>query len=194
MDVLIQGVRNGGDSIGGIAEFVARGCPAGLGEPVFEKLKASLAHAFLGIPAVVGFEYGSGFQAATMRGSEHNDAFVNKGDRIGTESNRHGGMLGGISSGEPIVVRACVKPTSSIAQPQRTVRPDGQPTEIRVSGRHDPCLLPRFIPIGEAMIALVLVDHLMRWRAQLALAPTSMGRERSSSDTEAPGSDTLGGS
>jgi chorismate synthase len=157
---------------------------------VFEKLKAALAHALLGIPAVVGFEYGSGFAAATMRGSEHNDAFVLKGDRIGTDTNRHGGMLGGISSGEPLVLRACVKPTSSIALPQRSVRRDGRATEVRVTGRHDPCLLPRFVPIGEAMIALVLVDHLMRWQAQLAFVPTSQDPARSSSDTEARGSDT----
>lgn len=188
METLIHAMRKAGDSIGGIAEIVVRGCPVGLGEPVFEKLKAAFAHALLGIPAVVGFELGSGFRAATLRGSEHNDPFVPKaGGGITTETNRHGGILGGISSGEPILLRVCVKPTSSIAMPQRTVTRRGEAAEVRVGGRHDPCLLPRFIPIGEAMVTLVLADHLLRARA---LAPLSPGREGSSSGTGVPGSDT----
>jgi chorismate synthase len=115
----------------------------------------------------MSFEYGAGFAVATARGSANNDAFIPKGQRqIGTETNRHGGMLGGISSGEPIICRVAVKPTSSLPQTQRTVTRSGAPTEIVTRGRHDPCLLPRFVPIGEAMVALVLVDHWLRWRAQ----------------------------
>jgi chorismate synthase len=169
MIALIEEVRLDRDSIGGICELVASGVPAGWGEPVFDKLKADLAKALLSLPAVTGFEYGAGFAVARMRGSENNDAFVPRPDRphrIGTASNRHGGMLGGISSGEPIVCRVAIKPTSSLPRPQQTVTRDAEPTEIVTRGRHDPCLLPRFVPMGEAMITLVLVDHLLRWKAQ----------------------------
>ncbi len=168
MIALIEQVRQERDSIGGVSELVAVGVPPGLGEPVFDKLKADLAKALLSLPAVLGFEYGAGFGVATMRGSENNDAFVPKAGKIGTETNRHGGMLGGISSGEPIVCRVAIKPTSSLPQPQRTVTRAGAPTEIVTKGRHDPCLLPRFVPMGEAMVALVLVDHWLRFRAQCA--------------------------
>jgi len=163
---LIEAVRKDRDSIGGICELIATGVPAGLGEPVFDKLKADLAKGLMSLPAVTAFEYGAGFAVATARGSQNSDAFVPKPNRIGTESNRHGGMLGGISSGEPIVCRVAIKPTSSIPQAQRTVTRSGEPTEIAVKGRHDPCLLPRFVPMGEAMVALVLVDHWLRWKAQ----------------------------
>jgi chorismate synthase len=147
--------------------MVAVGVPPGWGEPVFDKLKADLAKALLSLPAVMAFEYGAGFAVASARGSENNDVFAPRGGgRIGTETNRHGGMLGGISSGEPIVCRVAIKPTSSLPRPQRTVTTAGEPTEIRTKGRHDPCLLPRFVPMGEAMVALVLVDHWLRWRAQ----------------------------
>jgi chorismate synthase len=167
MIALIEEVRKQQDSIGGICELVATGVPAGLGEPVFDKLKADLAKGLLSLPAVMGFEYGAGFAVASARGSANNDPFIVKGPgRIGTETNRHGGMLGGISSGEPIVCRVAVKPTSSLPQPQRTVTRSGTPTEISTRGRHDPCLLPRFVPMGEAMVALVLVDHWLRLRAQ----------------------------
>jgi chorismate synthase len=165
---LIDAVRKDRDSIGGICELVAVGVPPGLGEPVFDKLKADLGKALLSLPAVLGFEYGAGFAVAGMRGSENNDAFVPGQKTTGgegsitTETNRHGGMLGGISSGQPIVCRVAVKPTSSIPRAQRTVTRGGEPTEILVKGRHDPCLLPRFVPMGEAMVALVLVDHLLR--------------------------------
>lgn len=162
MIALIEEVRKDRDSIGGICEMIAVGVPPGLGEPVFDKLKADLAKAMLSLPAVTAFEYGAGFAVATMRGSQNNDAFIPKGDRIGTETNRHGGMLGGISSGEPIVCRVAIKPTSSLPRPQKTVTREGQPTEIATKGRHDPCLLPRFVPMGEAMFALVLVDHWLR--------------------------------
>jgi chorismate synthase len=181
MIALIEEVRKEQDSIGGLCELVAVGVPPGLGEPVFDKLKADLAKALLSLPAVMAFEYGAGFGVATARGSANNDAFIplpaplapggrgvggEGGPNIGTESNRHGGMLGGISSGQPIVCRVAVKPTSSLPQPQRTVTRAGEPTEISTRGRHDPCLLPRFVPMGEAMVALVLVDHWLRWRAQ----------------------------
>jgi chorismate synthase len=175
MKALIEQVRSERDSIGGICELVATGVPAGWGEPVFDKLKADLAKALLSLPAVTAFEYGAGFGVATMRGSQYNDPFVPKEGRIGTETNRHGGMLGGISSGEPIVCRVALKPTSSLPQAQRTVTRQGEPTEITTRGRHDPCLLPRFVVMGEAMLALVLVDHWLRWRAQCGpgLTPAS---------------------
>ena len=166
MIVLIEQVRAARDSIGGIAQVCATGVSAGLGEPVFDKLKADLAKAMLSLPAVLGFEYGAGFGVATARGSENNDAFVPDGDQIRTRTNRHGGMLGGISSGMPITFRCAVKPTSSLPQPQDTVTRSGEPTTIVTSGRHDPCLLPRFIPMAEAMTALVLADHALRQAAR----------------------------
>lgn len=163
---LIEKVRAEGDSIGGVCQLVAVGVPAGLGEPVFDKLKADLAKALLSLPAVTGFEYGDGFAVARRRGSEHNDAFIRKDDgSIGTATNRHGGMLGGISSSEPLVCQVAVKPTSSIPKPQQTVTTTGQSTEISVVGRHDPCLLPRFVVMGEAMMAIVLADHWLRQQA-----------------------------
>jgi chorismate synthase len=168
MIALIEEVRKDQDSIGGICELVATGVPPGLGEPVFDKLKADLAKALLSLPAVTAFEYGAGFAVATARGSANNDAFVSKAGKIGTQTNRHGGMLGGISSGEPIICRVAVKPTSSLPRPQKTVTRAGATAEIAVRGRHDPCLLPRFVPMGEAMVALVLVDHWLRWKAQCA--------------------------
>ena len=174
MVALIEQVREQRDSIGGVAEVVATGVPAGLGEPVFDKLKADLAKALFSLPAVLGVEYGVGFGAATLRGSENNDLFYatapvgapsGAAPHIATRSNRHGGMLGGISSGMPIVLRAVVKPTSSLPREQETVTRSGEPTSIRTKGRHDPCLLPRFVPMAEAMVAIVLADHWLRWRA-----------------------------
>lgn len=162
MEALIDAVRKDRDSIGGVCELVAVGVPPGLGEPVFDKLKADLGKALLSLPAVTAFEYGNGFAVATLRGSENNDQFAP--DPIHTLTNRHGGMLGGISSGMPIICRVAIKPTSSIPRSQPTVTRSGEPTEILVKGRHDPCLLPRFVPMGEAMMALVLVDHLLRMR------------------------------
>src|SRR5207247_6344742 len=148
-------------------ELVAAGVPPGWGEPVFDKLKADLAKGLLSLPAVTAFEYGAGFGVATARGSENNDAFVpGAAGGVATASNRHGGMLGGISSGAPIVCRVALKPTSSLPRPQRTVTTAGEPTTIATKGRHDPCLLPRFVPMGEAMLALVLVDHWLRFKAQ----------------------------
>ena len=163
---LIDSVRKQQDSIGGLAEIVATNIPAGLGEPVFDKLKADLAKAMLSLPAVTAFEYGAGMAVVTARGSENNDVFEAEGERVRTRTNRHGGMLGGISSGMPIVLRAAVKPTSSLPLEQETVTREGDAATIRTKGRHDPCLLPRFVPMAEAMVALVLADHLLRWRAQ----------------------------
>ena len=170
---LIEQIRKEGDSIGGAAEIVATNIPAGLGEPVFDKIKADLAKALFSLPAVLGVEYGIGFGCVTMRGSEHNDHFIpsNKPRRDGqngitTDTNRHGGMLGGITTGLPIILRAAVKPTSSLPLEQPTVTDQGEPTTIRTKGRHDPCLLPRFIPMAEAMVAIVLADHWLRWRGQ----------------------------
>ena len=180
MVALIDQVRKDGNSIGGVAELVATGLPAGLGEPVFDKLKADLAKALFSLPAVLGVEYGVGFGCATLRGSDNNDLFYSvraKGveeaggkTRIVTHTNRHGGMLGGISTGMPLVLRAAVKPTSSLPIEQATVTSRGEPTTISTKGRHDPCLLPRFVPMGEAMVALVLADHWLRWKGGGALA------------------------
>lgn len=167
---LIESVRKEGDSIGGAAEIVATGVPAGLGEPVFDKIKADFAKALFSLPAVLGVEYGIGFGCVTMRGSEHNDLFTtDPGSGITTASNRHGGMLGGITSGLPIVLRAAVKPTSSLPIEQATVTRQGAATTIQTKGRHDPCLLPRFVPMAEAMIAIVLADHWLRHAGQNAL-------------------------
>ncbi len=167
---LIKAMRKAQDSIGGVAEIVARNVPAGLGDPVFDKLKADLAKALFSLPAVLGVEYGVGFGCAALRGSENNDVFVAEDapsgeKRIRTETNRHGGMLGGISSGMPIVLRAAVKPTSSLPQAQRTVTRGGESASVETKGRHDPCLLPRFVPMAEAMVAIVLADHYLRLRA-----------------------------
>jgi chorismate synthase len=138
---------------------------------VFDKIKADLAKALFSLPAVLGVEYGIGFGCVTMRGSAHNDVFQARGGAgekpaIGTRTNRHGGMLGGITSGMPIVLRAAVKPTSSLPLEQETVTNTGEPATIRTKGRHDPCLLPRFVPMAEAMVAIVLADHWLRWKAQ----------------------------
>ena len=170
MITLIERLRSERDSIGGVAEIVATGVPAGWGEPVFDKLKADLGKALFSLPAVLGVEYGAGFAVATLRGSENNDVFLPADaaePQIHTASNRHGGMLGGISSGMPIVLRCAIKPTSSLPRAQPTVTRSGEATTITTKGRHDPCLLPRFVPMGEAMVALVLADHCLRQRAQL---------------------------
>jgi chorismate synthase len=162
---LIEAVRSERDSIGGIAEIAALGVPAGWGEPVFDKLKADLGKALFSLPAVLGVEYGAGFAVATARGSANNDLFTSQEGKIATLGNRHGGILGGISSGMPILLRCAVKPTSSLPREQATVDKEGNATTILTRGRHDPCLLPRFIPMAEAMVALVLADHFLRQRA-----------------------------
>jgi chorismate synthase len=161
----VDAARRSLDSLGGIVELRARGVPPGLGEPVFDKLQADIGKAMFSIPAIKGVEFGEGFGAALMRGSEHNDPFVPRADgSIGTAGNHHGGILGGISTGEEIVLRLAAKPPASIAQPQQTVDQQGQPATIEIHGRHDPTVLPRLVPVAEAMLALVLADHLLRQR------------------------------
>jgi chorismate synthase len=162
---LIEGTRRRGDSLGGVVECVVRQPPAGLGEPVFDKLEADLAKAMLSLPATKGFEIGSGFAATRMKGSEHNDAFEMRGGYVHTKTNRSGGVQGGISNGEDIVFRVAFKPTATIAREQQTVTTSGEATTLAAGGRHDPCVLPRAVPMVEAMAALVLCDHALRQRA-----------------------------
>lgn len=180
MAALIEHVRAEGDSIGGVVSCIATGLPVGLGEPVFDKLDADLAKAMLSINAVKGFQIGNGFAAATLRGSENNDAFVRGFRRlhrpeepdgfiaeratIRTETNRSGGTLGGLSSGEDLLFDVAFKPPSTIAKPQRTVNRNWEEVTLEASGRHDPCVVPRAVPIVEAMACLVLVDHVLRQR------------------------------
>ena len=162
---LIEQVRDKGDSIGGVIECVIRGIPPGLGEPVFDKLEADLAKAMLSIPATKGFEIGSGFAATRMRGSQHNDPFEMRAGRIRTTTNKSGGVQGGISNGEDIYFRVAFKPPATIALRQKTVTSSKQQSELAARGRHDPCVLPRAVPIVEAMAALVLCDHALRHQA-----------------------------
>lgn len=171
MSAAIQAAREEHDSIGGLIGCVCRGVPAGWGEPVFEKLEARLAQAMLSIPASKGFEIGSGFAGARMRGSQHNDLFVRKGNRLGTATNRSGGVQGGISNGEPIVFRVAFKPPATIGRPQTTARFDGEPTVLEATGRHDPCVVPRAVPIVEAMAAMVLADLALAQLARDGAAP-----------------------
>jgi chorismate synthase len=163
----IEAARKDGDSLGGVVRAVARGVPAGLGEPVFDKLDADLAKAMLSLPACKGFEVGSGFAGTKLTGSSHNDPFYRAEDgRIRTRSNRSGGIQGGISNGEPITLRVAFKPTATIMRPQETVDAQGNATTLSPRGRHDPCVLPRAVPIVEAMLAIVLADHYIRQRGQ----------------------------
>jgi chorismate synthase len=166
MAAMIDAARVRGDSLGGVVECVARRVPAGLGEPVFDKLEADLARALMSLPASKGFEIGSGFAGTRMTGIEHNDPFVPGPDgRPRTAANRSGGVQGGISNGEDIVVRVAFKPTATISQAQQTVTRDGRATTLEAQGRHDPCVLPRAVPMVEAMVCLVLADHWLRQRA-----------------------------
>ncbi len=163
----IKQVRADGDSVGGVIECRIRGVPAGLGEPVFDRLEADLAKAMLSLPATKGFEIGSGFAGARLKGSEHNDAFEpGSSGTVRTRTNRSGGIQGGISNGEEIFFRVAFKPTATIMQPQSTVDRAGAATELTGRGRHDPCVVPRAVPIVEAMAALVLADHWLRHHAQ----------------------------
>ena len=159
---LIEEVRHAGDTVGGVVGAVARGVPAGWGDPVFDKLEADLAKACLSLPACKGFEVGSGFAGTRLRGSQHNDAFVNDSGQIRTATNRAGGVLGGISTGEPLVVRAAFKPVSTHFQPQTTVNRAGEEVALQNRGRHDPCVLPRAVPLVEAAVLLTLADHALR--------------------------------
>lgn len=162
---LIEQTRAAGDSLGGVIECVVRNVPPGLGEPVFDKLEADLAKAMLSLPATKGFEIGSGFSATRMKGSQHNDAFEMRDNRVRTSTNYSGGIQGGISNGEEIYFRVAFKPTATIAREQKTVTASRQQTKLAARGRHDPCVLPRAVPMVEAMAALVLCDHTLRQRA-----------------------------
>ncbi len=158
-DRIIDDARQEGDSVGGVVEVVAKNVPVGLGDPVFDKLSADLAKALVSIPAVKGFEIGDGFSCVEKKGSENNDEMENVDGEIKTKTNNAGGIVGGISNGEDIVVRIALKPTSSISKDQNTVDKDGNEVEISVQGRHDPCVAVRAVPVAEAMVALTLADH-----------------------------------
>ncbi|HCN29087.1 MAG TPA: chorismate synthase [Verrucomicrobiales bacterium] len=165
MIALIEAMRSEGNSIGGVIECVVRGVPAGLGAPVFDKLEADLAKAMMSLPATKGFEIGSGFAGTQMTGLEHNDEFYMDEGRVRTRTNRSGGIQGGISNGEDIVFRVAFKPTATVLREQKTVTNTGEDTTLSARGRHDPCVLPRAVPMIEAMTHLVLADHLLRQRA-----------------------------
>jgi len=166
IETLIKAARQDGDSVGGVICCAIENLPTGLGEPVFDRFEADLAKAMLSLPATKGFEIGSGFSGTLLRGSEHNDLFIKKNGKIRTATNRSGGTQGGITNGETVLFRVAFKPTATVLRPQKTVGPNGQATELTAKGRHDPCVLPRAVPIVEAMAALVAVDHWMRDRAQ----------------------------
>lgn len=169
MIALVEKVRKSGDSIGGVIKGVIKNTPAGLGEPVFDRLEADLAKAMLGINATKGFEIGSGFGASAMRGSKHNDEFyIDDKRKIRTKTNRSGGVLGGISNGEDIYFRVAFKPTATISQEQSTINEKGEKVRLKAAGRHDPCVAPRAVPIVDAMAALVVMDHYLRQKVNLA--------------------------
>lgn len=165
MSTVIREARAKGDSVGGVVACTVRNCPVGLGDPVFDKLEATLAHAMLSIPACKGFEIGSGFGAPALRGSEHNDPYYMDGDRVRTRTNNSGGVQGGISNGEDINMRLAFKPTATLMIPQNTVNDEHSEVQLRGKGRHDPCVLPRAVPVVEAMTWLVIADHLLRQRS-----------------------------
>lgn len=166
MIALIEKMRAEGDSVGGLIEGIARGVPVGWGEPVFDRLEADLAKAMLSLPATKGFEIGSGFAGTQMTGREHNDPYRNIDGKVRTTSNRSGGIQGGISNGETIYFRVAFKPVATVMHEQETVDTALQNTTLKGRGRHDPCVLPRAVPMVEAMTALVLVDHSLRHKAQ----------------------------
>ncbi len=168
MIALIEATRKAGDSIGGVVGCAVRGCPPGWGEPVFDRLEADLAKGMLSLPASKGFEIGSGFAGTDLAGSAHNDAFYMEGERVRTRTNRSGGIQGGISNGETIAFRVAFKPTATIMHEQQTVNRSGEETTLKGRGRHDPCVLPRAVPVVEAMAALVLADHALRQEALAA--------------------------
>ena len=165
MIAAVEVARKSGNSLGGVVTCVARGCPPGWGEPVFDRLEADLAHAMLSLPASKGFEIGSGFAGTELTGLEHNDTFYMDGDRVRTRTNRSGGVQGGITNGEAVYFRVAFKPTATVMREQATVSTQGGDTTIAGRGRHDPCVLPRAVPMVEAMAALVLADHALRQEA-----------------------------
>ncbi len=165
MSRMVREARNAGDSLGGVVACTVRNCPVGLGDPVFDKLEATLAHAMMSIPACKGFEVGSGFRAPSMTGSEHNDIYYHDGRRVRTRTNNSGGIQGGISNGEDVNMRMAFKPTATILTPQNTIDDQMKNVLLRGRGRHDPCVLPRAVPIVEAMAWIVLCDHILRQRS-----------------------------
>ena len=169
MERFIATMKNEGDSVGGVVSCFIRGVPAGLGEPTYEKFEAKLAQAMLAIPATKGFEIGSGFAGSRLRGSQHNDLFIKKGTDLATLTNNSGGVQGGISNGEPIIFRVAFKPPATIALPQKTVNFGGEEVVLTAKGRHDPCVVPRAVPIVESMAALVVIDLALRQESRLAL-------------------------
>jgi chorismate synthase len=172
MEARILEARRNGDTVGGVVRCIARGVPAGLGDPVFDKLEADLAKALISLPAAKGFESGSGFAGTYLTGLQHNDPFVPDDARgVGTSSNRSGGIQGGISNGMPIEVSVAFKPVATVFREQPTVDRAGNATTVKPRGRHDPCVLPRAVPMVEAMVCLVLCDHWLRWRGQVGAPP-----------------------
>lgn len=175
----VDSIRKTGNSVGGVVECIVRNVPSGLGSPVFDKLEADLAKACMSLPAAKAFEVGSGFDGTLLTGKEHNDEFYQKDGRTRTKTNRSGGIQGGISNGETIILRVAFKPTSTIGQQQNTVTRAGEETTLRGKGRHDPCVLPRAVPMVESMVALTLADHIMQQHAQCNLLPLSPEAEQS---------------
>jgi len=158
---LIESLAKDGDSIGGAVSLIIQGLPIGLGDPVFDKFDAVLSHGLMSIGTIKGIEFGEGFGAVIMKGSDHNDTFTNENDKIATETNHAGGVLGGITNGQDVRCRLAIKPPSSIAKEQSTVTKDGSKTQLSVTGRHDPCICPRVVPVIESMTALVVIDRLL---------------------------------
>jgi len=171
MEAAIDAARKDQDSLGGVIQLAIKRPPPAVGEPVFHRVEAELARAFLSLPATKGFEIGSGFAGTRLRGSAHNDVFVNKNGTIGTETNLSGGVQGGITNGEPILCRVAFKPTATVSQPQRTVDKAGHEAVLNAKGRHDPCVLPRAVVLVETMAALVLADLFLEQRARAGLFP-----------------------
>jgi chorismate synthase len=192
MIAAVEAARKDGNSLGGTITCAARGCPPGWGEPVFDRLEADLAKAMLSLPASKGFEIGSGFAGTDLTGLEHNDPFFMEGDRVRAASNRSGGVQGGITNGETVYFRVAFKPTATVMRPQRTVNVWHEDDELQGRGRHDPCVLPRAVPIVEAMAALVLADHALRHAAIAALAGPSVPLPDREETTEHPRSGSAG--
>ena len=162
MTFAIEEARRNGDSLGGVVTCIARGVPAGLGEPVFDRMEADLAKGMLSLPAVKGFDIGSGFEAVKMTGKDHNDPFIAGEDGPATVTNHSGGVQGGITNGADVIFRVAFKPTATISSKQETVDTENNPVELSATGRHDPCVLPRAVPLVESMALLVLADHWLR--------------------------------
>jgi chorismate synthase len=169
MEEYVTELKDAGDSVGGIVGCVIRNVPTGIGEPTYDKLEAKLAQVMLAIPATKGFEIGSGFAGTKLQGSQHNDPFIQKGERLGTVTNKSGGIQGGISNGESICFRIAFKPPATISIPQRTVNFDGEETVLAAKGRHDPCVVPRAVPIVESMAALVVLDMAMQQESRKSM-------------------------